>query len=263
MGSRLALCAFFTVATIVACSSSSSSSSNAGSATSDGGGSGNGGGGGGGDGGGGGGDPGGGPRTIGQSEDGEATYYDATGAGNCSFDATPNDLLVAALNATEYDNAAVCGECLKVDGPNGSVTIRVVDKCPGCRANGGIDLSPQAFGMISPLSAGRISVKLTLVTCNVTGPLAYRYKDGSSQYWTAVEVMNHKLPITKMEYQVNGAFTDMPRQDYNYFLADSGVGAQPSGLVVRVTSSDGQQITDTLPNTFSSTAWMQGTSQFK
>jgi expansin (peptidoglycan-binding protein) len=55
----------------------------------------------------------------------------------------------------------------------------------------------------------------------------------------------------------------MPRQDYNYFLAGSGVGAQPNGLVVRVTSSDGQQITDTLPNSFASTAWMKGASQFQ
>ena len=40
---------------------------------------------------------------------GIATYYDATGEGACSFDPSPDDLMVAAMNAEEYDNAAVCG----------------------------------------------------------------------------------------------------------------------------------------------------------
>ena len=31
---------------------------------------------------------------------GEATYYDADGSGNCSFPASPEDLMVAAMNET-------------------------------------------------------------------------------------------------------------------------------------------------------------------
>ena len=77
----------------------------------------------------------------------------ADGTGNCSFDASPNDLLVAAMNAPDYDNAAWCGACLEVTGPMGMVTVRVVDQCPGC-AHGDLDLSPQAFQMIAPLVGG-------------------------------------------------------------------------------------------------------------
>src|SRR5512140_1402594 len=35
---------------------------------------------------------------------GIATYYDATGAGACGFGASPADLMVAAMNADEYDH---------------------------------------------------------------------------------------------------------------------------------------------------------------
>jgi hypothetical protein len=36
---------------------------------------------------------------------GIATYYYATGDGACMFGASPDDLMVAAMNAEEYDNA--------------------------------------------------------------------------------------------------------------------------------------------------------------
>ena len=42
-----------------------------------------------------------------------ATYYNATGAGACMFDPSPNDLMVAAMNAEEYTNAAYCGAFLR------------------------------------------------------------------------------------------------------------------------------------------------------
>ena len=77
---------------------------------------------------------------FGDVHDGVATYYDATGAGACSFDPTPGDLDVAAMNAPEFAGSAVCGECVAVTGPRGSVTVRIVDLCPECLA-GHLDLS--------------------------------------------------------------------------------------------------------------------------
>ena len=45
---------------------------------------------------------------------GIATYYAATGDGACLFGPSPGDLMVAAMNAPEYDHAAVCGEYVSV-----------------------------------------------------------------------------------------------------------------------------------------------------
>ncbi len=53
--------------------------------------------------------------------EGRATYYDATGAGNCSFDPAPNDLMVAAISHEDYGSAAYCGVYVEVYGPEGTV----------------------------------------------------------------------------------------------------------------------------------------------
>src|SRR4051812_16207744 len=78
---------------------------------------------------------------------GEGTYYGATGAGNCSFDPSPDNLMVAAMNHTDYAGSAACGEYVAVTGPKGTLTLRIVDQCPECRP-GDIDLSAEAFARI-------------------------------------------------------------------------------------------------------------------
>lgn len=196
---------------------------------------------------------------AGASETGVATYYAATGAGNCSFDATPNDLDVAAMDAPEYDNSNVCGECVAITGPKGNVTVRIVDQCPECET-GHLDLSQEAFAKIADVSAGKVPITWNVVECDVTGPLSYRYKDGSSQYWTAIQVLNSRLPIKSLEIETGGTFTGVDRADYNYFVDASGAGA--GSVTVRVTSIDGQQITDTL-SAPASDVTVAGTSQFK
>ena len=95
---------------------------------------------------------------------GQATYYAADGTGACGFKASPGDLDVAAMNGSQYKKS-LCGQCVLVTGPMGTtVKVRIVDLCPGC-AQGGLDLSEQAFASISPLSAGRIKIKWHFVPC--------------------------------------------------------------------------------------------------
>jgi expansin (peptidoglycan-binding protein) len=177
------------------------------------------------------------------AETGDGTYYTtADGTGNCSFDASPNDLNVAAMNAVDYDHAAWCGACLDVTGPQGHVIVRVVDQCPECK-HGDLDLSPQAFQQLAPLSAGRVSITWHEVPCDVSGPIDYHFKDGSNAYWTAVQIRNHRYPIAKVEAKdKTGAWAAIPRVDYNYFVAASGLGNGPYAL--RVTDTRGHVVED-------------------
>jgi expansin (peptidoglycan-binding protein) len=202
---------------------------------------------------------GGGTVALGQSEQGVATYYAADGSGNCGFDPSPNDLNVAAMNAAEYAGSAVCGECVSITGPKGNVTVRIVDQCPDCE-KGHLDLSQQAFAQIADVSAGRVPITWKVVACNVTGSIEYRVKDGSSQYWTALQVRNSRLPVAKMELQSGGSWVDIGRATYNYFVVTSGVG--PSSYQVRVTAVDGQTLVDTLPAVQPSTT-VPGSGQFQ
>jgi len=173
---------------------------------------------------------------------GEGTYYDATGAGACGFEASPNDLMVAAINKPDWAMSAWCGGCVEVTGPSGTVTVRIVDQCPGC-ASGDLDLSREAFAKISPLAAGRVAITWTQVACPVAGPIAYHFKDGANAFWTAIQVRNHRYPIATLEAQKDGAYVAIPRVDYNYFVQTSGLGAGPYTL--RVTDTRGHVLEDT------------------
>ncbi|KAG1084906.1 hypothetical protein G6F42_021601 [Rhizopus arrhizus] len=71
--------------------------------------------------------------------------------------------MIVALNHGQMANGANsnknpnCGRRITATGPKGSVTVKVVDTCPGC-ANGDLDLSPAAFAKIADMDAGRVPV---------------------------------------------------------------------------------------------------------
>lgn len=195
-------------------------------------------------------------RILGAPITGIATYYTANGERNCGYD-DPADRLYAAARKdnTLWAGSAACGACYKVTGELGSVVVVVNDSCPlsgnGDCGNSGasLDLSPEAFDRVAPRSKGQVSITYQPVSCAVTGTLQYRFKEGSSQYWTAIQIRNAALPVSKLEFNKGGQWVNIPRVDYNYFIATAGVGALgPGGLQLRVTSGDGtQQLTDTLP----------------
>lgn len=198
----------------------------------------------------------------GEITQGIATYYDYSGSDGvaCGYGVT-SDTDVAAMDAPEYAASAVCGACFEVSGPKGKVTVRIVDLCPECE-RGHLDLSAQAFAKIADPVAGRVPTTRVAVACTLSGGMSYEFKDGSSQYWTALQVRNHRLPIAKVEYKKNGAFVDMPRADYNYFIDEKGVGVQPSGITLRVTATDGQVVEDSIPDVQAGKV-VPGTAQFK
>jgi expansin len=183
--------------------------------------------------------------SLGESKSGEATYYGATGAGACSFDPSPDDLDLTALNQPDWSGSSLCGACAKVTGPKGTLTVRIVDLCPECNS-GDLDMGEAAFAKVAEPSAGRVAITWHLVSCAVSGPIQYRYKDGANQWWTAVQVLNHRLPVVSLEYATDGVtFQPTVRTDYNYFLTESGFGPDP--VRVRVTAVDGQVLEDELP----------------
>lgn len=185
------------------------------------------------------------PIPCGEIEEhtGEATYYDVDGSGNCGFEASPNDLMVAAMNQADWDGSAVCGQCVRVDGPNGSVTVRITDRCPGC-AEGDLDLSREAFQQIAALATGRVAITWRPVPCEVTGPIRYRFKDGSNPFWVGIQIRNHRHAVKTVEAKLaDGTWKSIGRQNYNYFVDAAGLGDGPYTL--RVTDVHGLMVEDT------------------
>jgi expansin len=175
---------------------------------------------------------------------GEATHYElaAGGMGNCSYPSPPAGQLYVALSPAEYGAAAACGSYLQVTGPDGSVTVEVVDQCPECQA-GHIDLSEQAFARIAPLNAGLVPVSYhTVADPPLPAPVSMLVKTGSSAYYLALLPINNGNPLASVAVQQgSGGWQELARTTYGYWLASSGAG--PGPFTVRLTDSLGHQAT--------------------
>ncbi|KAK9702068.1 hypothetical protein K7432_011416 [Basidiobolus ranarum] len=100
---------------------------------------------------------------------GDATYYDP-GLGACEAVSGPTEL-IAALNAPQFGtfaramNSPACSSCALVQGPKGSVKVKIVDKCPSCK-HGDLDLSPAAFDRVADQAQGRVTITWNYVSCD-------------------------------------------------------------------------------------------------
>jgi expansin len=173
---------------------------------------------------------------------GIATHYVLSGLPNCSYPSPPANNFFVALSPSEYNSAAACGGYLTVTGPDGSVTVQVIDQCPECAA-GHIDLSEPAFAELAPLSAGLINVHYQyLAGPALPGPITMEVKSGSSQYWLALLADNTGNPLASVQVETaSGGWTSLARASYNYWIAQSGAGSGP--FTVRLTDTQGNQVT--------------------
>lgn len=160
-----------------------------------------------------------------------ATHYRADNT-RCGLD--PGGYTVA-ISAVDFAASATCGGCIEVSGGNGRVIARIVDRCPACKP-GELDLSRETFAILAPLERGRIAVRWRPVACAVDGPLSFRIKDGSNPQWLAVQVVDHRYPISQLEALTKAGYRPLKRTDYNYFIA-TGLGRDP--VTLRITDVRG------------------------
>lgn len=190
---------------------------------------------------------------------GEGTFYGYAGGGNCSFPDPELPAMTGAMNQMQYDSSVICGACVEVTGPRGTLNIRIEDRCPEC-AYGDIDLAEDAFPLIADPVDGRVSIRWKIIPCPVVGAVQFYIKEGSSQWWTAVQVRNAKYPVQSLEIEQNGEWIQVQRMMYNYFLNDDGMG--PGPYTFRVTDIYGHSIVETgIP--LEVTTVIQGQNQFE
>ncbi|MET8943433.1 expansin EXLX1 family cellulose-binding protein [Streptomyces sp. NPDC004542] len=170
---------------------------------------------------------------------GVATHYDAAdGNGACTYGPT-SDLMIVAMNHTDYETAEACGAYLSVRAGGASVTVRVTNECPEC-APGALDLSEQAFAKLAALDTGRVPVSWTLLSPGTSAEVSIRYKTGSSANWCGIQALGHRNPLARLEVSTAGGWRRLTRETYNYFLSEDGTGC---GGRLRLTDIYGQQLT--------------------
>lgn len=170
---------------------------------------------------------------------GESTYYDAFSQPNACGLPLPPDQYVVAVKESVFEGSAVCGRCLRIAGPLGSIVAQVTDYCvgSGCRE---LDLSPNAFAAIGNPLDGVIPVSWESVSCDVEGPLAFSFDPGSNAYYAKIQVRNHRYGIAGMEVAEAGqSFVSLPRSSDNAFEFASGGAPIAGPLSLRVTDLHG------------------------
>ncbi|MFD6138822.1 expansin EXLX1 family cellulose-binding protein [Promicromonospora sp. NPDC060271] len=177
----------------------------------------------------------------GTTYEGDATHYEAAdGNGACGFGPS-DDMMIAAMNETDYETAKACGATLLVRAANGnSVTVRVTNLCPLPCGPGQLDLSKQAFAELADPQLGRIPVTWSLLSPGSAGTISIRYKEGSSQWWCGIQVIDHRNPVAKLEVDAGDGWRALPRAEYNYFLSENGSGC---GGEIRITDIYGERLT--------------------
>ncbi|MER7605872.1 expansin EXLX1 family cellulose-binding protein [Nocardioides sp. NPDC127503] len=172
---------------------------------------------------------------------GVATAYEAgDGNGACLYGPS-DDLMVAAMNHTDYESAKACGAYVLVRAANGaSIKVRIVNDCPLPCKPGQIDLSQQAFAKLADLKVGRLPITWKLLSPAASGTISIRYKDGSSQWWCGVQAIGHRNPLARLEVRTGNGWRKLQRTGYNYFLATDGRGC---GRAIRITDIYGERLT--------------------
>lgn len=184
------------------------------------------------------------PTSLTARQNAKATYYGGNlSGGNCMFTGytLPSGLLGTAISGANWDASGICGTCLSVTGPKGTIKVMVVDNCPGCERDH-LDLFQNAFSDIGNLDDGVIDISWNQVACGITSPLKLRNKSGTSKNWFSMQVFNSNEPVKSLEVSTDGgsSWSSTTRQEYNYFENSSGFGADT--MDVRVTCTSGKQV---------------------
>ncbi|KAL2813276.1 RlpA-like double-psi beta-barrel-protein domain-containing protein-containing protein [Aspergillus granulosus] len=176
---------------------------------------------------------------------GKATFYGGNvSGGTCSFTGytLPSDLSGVAFSGEAWDDAANCGRCVSVTGPSGnSVKAMIVDKCPECGPSH-LDLFQEAFTELAPASEGVIPISYSFIPCGIDSPLILKNKEGTSQYWFSMQVVNANEAVESLEVSTDGGsnWQSTTRTFYNFFENSSGFGTDT--VDVRVTGASGKTV---------------------
>lgn len=199
------------------------------------------------------------------SGSGSATWYsppdDASVA--CGLPAvTPGEYTVA-VTPSRWAGSGICGRCLEVTGPLGTIVARVRDECPGC-TSGDLDMSQAAFAAIGNPLLGIVPITWRSTPCPFSTPVKISIDPGSNPYYVAFNVLEHRFGIDSVQVKENGGpgYFTAPRTTYDSFVATTGT-ALAFPLALRLFDVHGQAIDETMTSAdLASGGVYAGTHQF-
>jgi hypothetical protein len=208
-------------------------------------------------------------------EHGRITFYSQSPAVACDIPESEWPQYTTALSEKHFQGGLACGATVRLMNKGKEIQAMVVDLCPvqgneqWCSGDmthfdlGGSD----AFAQLEPPATGVKELDFQWIPTPVGDtPVKLRLKDGVNAYWVAIEVINHRYPVAKLEIKdpQSGAWIVGNRTRpgmYNYWQFDfTGNGLQ-APFQIRITDQYGQVIEETGPVVQEKYMWT-GNNQF-
>jgi expansin len=167
-------------------------------------------------------------------------------AGISLLDPIPTTMEITAVNKPEMNDygvdSALSGAYIEVTGPKGSTVVYVTD-CYTEAGPGALDMCRASCDKVGDTNVlgGKIDISWRVIAAPTTGNFVYRIIPGSSMYWLALQVRNHKYPVMKMEYYENGEWIALTKDRCNYFPLRN---LTSTTLKLRITDIRGEVVTD-------------------
>jgi len=192
-------------------------------------------------------------------EKGRITFYAQSNFVACDIPQSEWPQYTTALSEKHFQGGLACGATVRLMNNGKEIQAMVVDLCPvkgneqWCSGDmTHFDLGNETtFAQLEPPAIGVKQVDFQWIPTPVgESPVKLRFKDGINAYWVAIEVINHRYPIAKLEIKdpQSGAWIAGNRTKpgmYNYWQFDfTGNGLQVP-FQIRITDQFGQVIEET------------------
>jgi hypothetical protein len=205
---------------------------------------------------------------------GRITFYSQSPTVACDIPQSEWPQYTTALSEKHFQNGLACGTTAIIKNGAKQIQVMVVDLCPvkgneqWCSGDlPHFDLGGStAFSQLENPSVGVKEVQIEFVPTPVGDkPIKLRNKDGINAYWYAVQVLNHRYPIAKVELQDPKTGTWMTGQKkpdmWNYWVFTFTGEGLTTPFQLRITDQFGQKIEET-GNSLQEKYMWTGTHQF-
>jgi expansin (peptidoglycan-binding protein) len=208
-------------------------------------------------------------------EKGRITFYSQSPAVACDIPQSEWPQYTTALSEKHFQGGLACGATVRLMNQGKEIQAMVVDLCPvqgneqWCSGDmTHFDLGGStAFAQLEPPVTGVKEINFQWIPTPVGNtPVKLRLKDGINAYWVAIEVINHRYPVARLEIKdpQSGAWITGNRTQpgmYNYWQFDFTGNGLKAPFQIRITDQYGQVIEETGPVVQEKYMWT-GTNQF-
>ncbi len=205
---------------------------------------------------------------------GRITFYDQSPEVACDIPQSEWPKYTAALSEKQFLNGLACGATARIKNGTKEIEVMVVDLCPKvgneqwCSGDmPHFDLGgATAFGQLENVNVGVKELQIRFVSTPVgDAPVKLRLKDGINQWWFAIQVLNHRYPVAKVELKdaKSDSWTTGQRKPdlWNYWVFTFAGSGLTAPYQIRITDQYGQVIEET-GNSIQEKFMWSGTHQF-